>query len=207
MPKQTKTRTERENTVAHLVALAETGRDDDVKAAVASLHPADAAELINLLERPEIQRRVFRLVAPDAAPTVLRGLSPLARERIVQDLSPDELRAILEELDSDDAADVLGSVPKEQAQVILAGLPAPLSARIQQLLRYPADTAGGLMQSEYAAVFEGATVEEAIEIVRSLAEAVSNIHNVFVVDHRFHLLGYFRWPGSFSPVPGRRSMR
>jgi magnesium transporter len=38
-------------------------------------------------------------------------------------------------------------------------------------------------------VFEGATVEEAIEIVRSLAEAVSDIHNVFVVDQRFHLLG------------------
>ena len=37
--------------------------------------------------------------------------------------------------------------------------------------------------------FEGATVEEAVEIVRTLAEAVSNIHNVFVVDHRFHLLG------------------
>ena len=56
-------------------------------------------------------------------------------------------------------------------------------------MRYSADTAGGLMQSEYAAVLEGATVEEAVEIVRTLAETVSDIHNVFVVDHRFHLLG------------------
>ena len=46
-----KTGVERENTLAHLVALAETGRDDDVQAEVAALHPADAAELINLLER------------------------------------------------------------------------------------------------------------------------------------------------------------
>ncbi len=45
------------------------------------------------------------------------------------------------------------------------------------------------MKSEYAAVLEGATVEEAIEIVRTLAEAVADIHNVLVVDHRFHLLG------------------
>ena len=44
---------------AHLVALAETGRDEEVKAAVAALHPADAAELINLLERPEIQAASF----------------------------------------------------------------------------------------------------------------------------------------------------
>jgi magnesium transporter len=45
------------------------------------------------------------------------------------------------------------------------------------------------MKSEYAAVVEGATVEEAVEIVRTLAEAVADIHNVLVVDHRFHLLG------------------
>ena len=45
------------------------------------------------------------------------------------------------------------------------------------------------MKSEYAAVLEGATVEEAIEIVRTLAEAVADIHNVLVVDHQFHLLG------------------
>jgi magnesium transporter len=184
-----KTGVRQDEAIEHLVALAETGRDEDLKKAVASLHPADAAELINQLERPEIQKRVFRVLAPDVAPTVLSLLSPVAREKIVQDLSVDHLRQILEELDSDDAADLLGSVTKERAQSILAGLPAPLSARIQQLLRYPADTAGGLMQSEYAAVFEGATVEEAVEIVRTLAEAVSDIHNVFVVDQRFHLLG------------------
>jgi magnesium transporter len=178
-----------DNPLEHLAALAETGRDEDVKEAVASLHPADVAELINLVEPFEIKSRIFRVLAPDIAPTVLSLVSPLAREKIVQDLSVDHLRQILEELDSDDAADLLGSLPKERAQSILAGLPGPLSARIQQLLRYPADTAGGLMQSEYAAVLEGATVEEAVEIVRTLAESVSNIHNVFVVDHRFHLLG------------------
>jgi magnesium transporter len=173
----------------HIVAVAETRQVDDLKQAVSSLHPADAAELINVVERFEIANRVFRALPADVAPRVLSLVSPLVRERIAQDLSIDRLRQILEELDSDDAADLLGSVPKQRAQSILQGLPGPLSARIQQLLRYPADTAGGLMQSEYAAVLQGATVEEAIEIVRSLAEAVPDIHNVFVVDQRFHLLG------------------
>ncbi len=173
----------------HLIALAETGSDEDLKEALTSMHPADVAELVNLLDRAEIRNKLFRALGPDVAPRVLPLVSPLAREEIVRDLSEDHLRRILEELDSDDAADLLGAIPKERAQSILAGLPGPLSARIQQLLRYPADTAGGLMQSEYAAVLEGATVEEAIEIVRTLAEAVTNITNVFVVDHRFHLLG------------------
>jgi magnesium transporter len=99
------------------------------------------------------------------------------------------LRGIVEELDSDDAADLLESISKDRAQAVLEGLPGSVGARIQQLLKYPPDTAGGLMKSEYAAVLEGATVEEAVEIVRTLAEAVADIHNVLVVDHRFHLLG------------------
>ena len=176
-------------TYEHLIVAAETGSDEEVKAALASLHPADVAELIDLLERPETRNKVFGVLAPDVAPKVLSLISPIAREKILHDLSEERVRRILEDLDSDDAADLLASIPNERAQSILAGLPGPLSARIQQLLRYPADTAGGLMQTEYAAVLEGATVEEAVEIVRTLAEAVSDIHNVFVVDQRFHLLG------------------
>jgi magnesium transporter len=177
------------NSFEHLVALAEAGQDEELKQALASLHPADAAEAINVVERFETAGRLFLALPADVAPSVLSLVSPRIRERIAQDLSIDRLRQIVAELDSDDAADLLGTVSKQRAQSILEGLPGPLSARIQQLLRYPADTAGGLMQSEYAAVLEGATVEEAIEIVRSLAEAIPDIQSVFVVDHRFHLLG------------------
>jgi len=172
-----------------LIAVAEGAPDEALKDAVAPLHPADAAELINLVEHVEIRERIFRALAPDVAPRVLRLVSPLVREQIVQGLPADRLQRMLEHLDSDDAADLIASMPKERAQSILAALPGPVAARIQQLLRYPEDTAGGLMKSEYAAVLEGATVEEAIEIVRILAGTVPDIHNVFVVDRRFHLLG------------------
>ena len=177
------------DTLKHLVARAESGSDEDVKELVTSLHPADVAEVINALEGSEFQNRVFGVLPADVIPAVLTRVSPLAREKIVAALSVDRLQQILSELDSDDAADLVGSLRKERAQAVLERLPGPVSARIQQLLRYPADTAGGLMQSEYAAVLEGATVEEAVDIVRGLARAVSNIHNVFVVDHHFHLQG------------------
>jgi magnesium transporter len=172
-----------------LVALAASGGDEDIRAALASEHPADVAELLDAMMPLDTRLRVFGLLAPDAAPAVLRLVSPTTREGIVQHLSVAELQQIFLELDSDDVADLVAMVPGEKGQAILAGLPGPVSARIQQLMRYPPDTAGGLMQSEYAAVLEGATVEEAVEIVRTLAETVSDIHNVFVVDHRFHLLG------------------
>jgi magnesium transporter len=178
-----------ETPVDRLAALAEAGRHEEIREAVALLHPADVAELLDVIERVEIKSDVFGVLAPDVAPTVLSRVTPPTRQKIVQHLPVEQLQQIIVALDSDDAADLVALVPGEKAQSILAAIPGPLSARIQQLLRYPADTAGGLMQTEYAAVLEGATVEEAIEIVRTLAETVSNIHNVFVVDHRFHLLG------------------
>ena len=180
---------QRDDNFEHLIAIADTGQDEDLTTALASLHPADAAELLNVVEQFESRNRVFRALPSDVAPKVLTLVSPLVRDHIVQSLSVERLQEMLDDLDSDDAADLLAAVPKDRAQRILEGLPGPLSARIQQLLRYPDDTAGGLMKSEYAAVLEGATVEEAIEIVRMLAAAVPDIHNVFVVDHRFHLLG------------------
>jgi magnesium transporter len=175
--------------IDRLVALAESGGEEEIREAVAALHPADVAELIDIAEPVDTKIKVFRVLAPETAPAVLSLVAPSTREKIVQDLSVEQLQEIFLELDSDDAADLVALLPGETAQRILTGLPGPVSARIQQLMKYPADTAGGLMQSEYAAVLEGATVEEAVEIVRTLAETVTDIHNVFVVDHRFHLLG------------------
>jgi magnesium transporter len=178
-----------ERGLERVVALLETAAPEAVKAMIAALHPADVAELLNMVGRPESRRKVFALLDTPAAATVVTRLSPAIRTEIVDSLSTDQLRRMVEELDSDDAADLLEAVSTQRAQAVLEELPGPVAARIQQLLKYPPDTAGGLMKSEYAAVLEGATVEEAIEIVRTLAEAVPDIHNVLVVDHRFHLLG------------------
>ena len=90
-----------------LVAVAENGSDDDLKALLLSLHPADVAELINLLDRVEIRTESFAFSRRTSRPSLEPGLAA-AREKIVQDLSVDHLRQILLELDSDDAADLLG---------------------------------------------------------------------------------------------------
>ena len=180
---------EHENAVERLAALIEAGNTAAISDAMASLHPADLAELLNALPRAESRRQVFAALDPATAATVITRVSPATRTDILDSLSTDEFRRIVEEVESDEAADLLESVPKERAQSVLEQLPGSVAARIQQLLKYPADTAGGLMKSEYAAVLEGATVDEAIEIVRMLAEAVPDIHNVLVVDHAFHLLG------------------
>lgn len=178
-----------EGDVERLAGLVEAGETAGAIDAIRSLHPADLAELLNVLTRPESRQQVFAALDVNSAATVITRVSPAARDTILESLPVDDLRRIIEEVESDEAADLLESIPKARAQSVLEGLPGSLAARIQQLLKYPPDTAGGLMKSEYAAVFEGATIEEATEIVRTLAEAVPDIDNVLVVDLRFHLIG------------------
>jgi len=180
---------ERETILETLVIQAELGQDELVRAGLATLHPADVAELLNVVEEPEIKQKVFSFLDPDLASEVLSLVSPHSRAELTQELSDAALGDLVERLDSDDAADLLGSLSEEQARAVLDQVPEQLSAEMEQLLRYPADTAGGIMQTEHVAVPEGTRVEQAIEMVRSHSEKVPDIHNVFVTDHEQRLVG------------------
>jgi len=180
---------ERETLLETLVIQAELGQDELVRTGVATLHPADIAELLDALEEPELKQKIFTSLAPDLASEVFSFASPLTQEELSQELSNAALGEIVERLDSDDAVDLLASLPEEQARAVLDQVPQELSAEMSQLLRYPADTAGGIMQIEHVEVPEGATVTQAIEMIRDHVEDVPDIHNVFVVDPQRRLVG------------------
>lgn len=180
---------DRETQIETLLILAELGQEEQVQAGLATLHPADIAELLNALEEPEVKQKIFGFLDPDLASEVLSLVSPLTQEELTQELSSAELGELVERLDSDDAADLLASLPEEQAQAVLDQVPEELSAEMARLLRYPPDTAGGIMQTEHVAVPEGTRVEQAIELVRSRSEDIPDIHNVFVIDQGRRLVG------------------
>jgi len=180
---------DRETQLETLVMLAEFGQDDQVQARVATLHPADIAELLDVLEEPEVKQKIFAFLTPDLASEVLSLVSSHTRAELTEELSNAALGELVERLDSDDAADLLGSLPEEQARAVLEQVPEALSTEMAQLLRYPADTAGGIMQTEHVAVSEGTRVEQAIEMIRGHIDEVPDIHNVFVVDQQRRLVG------------------
>ena len=180
---------ERETLLETLVIQAELGQDELVRAGVAMLHPADIAELLDALEEPELKQRIFASLAPDLASEVFSFASALTQEELTQELSNAALGDIVERLDSDDAADLLATLPKEQVRAVLDQVPQELSAEMAQLLRYPADTAGGIMQTEHVEVPDGTTVTQAIEMIRDHIDDVPDIHNVFVVDRERRLIG------------------
>ena len=180
---------DRETQVETLVIMAELGHDDQVRSGIADLHPADIAELLNAIEEAEIKQKIFGFLSPDLASEVLSLVAPLTQEELTQDLPDAVLSDLVERLESDDAVDLLGSLPEEQARAVLDQVPEELSAEMERLLRYPADSAGGIMQIEHIEVPEGSRVDEAIEIIRGHVDDVADIHNVFVVDRTRRLTG------------------
>src|SRR3989304_5285561 len=83
----------------------------------------------------------------------------------------------------------IAELPHEEAKTVLEGIGWEESAEVQRLLKYPEDTAGGIMQTELVMVNEDVTIQEAIEQVRAKSEEIQNIHNVFVVNEVTRLVG------------------
>jgi magnesium transporter len=145
------------------------------------LHPPDIADLIDHFE-PEYRLPIFELLDNETASEVLIELDEKVREDLLEQLPHLRLRGIVDEMDSDDAADVVGELPSEVAERVLDEIDEEDSATLKELLRYPTDSAGGIMATEFIAVRDIDTVQQAIRKVRKMAKEVGEFYNVYVVD-------------------------
>lgn len=180
---------DRETILETVLIQAEFGQDDAVRTGIATLHPADVAELLDAIEEPELKQKIFSFLSPDTASEVLSLVSPLTQSELTEELPNAVLGDLVERLDSDDAADLLAALPEAQARAVLEQVPEELSAEMAQLLRYPPDTAGGIMQTEHVEVPSGTRADQAIEMIRRHIDEVPDLHNVFIVDDKRHLVG------------------
>jgi len=157
---------------------------------LSTLHPADIAELINILRDEEDKKHIFSLLDVETASEVIVELSDESRRAILKDITHDRLANIVEDLPSDEATDIIADLPKEKAEEVLANISPEDSAEVRHLLRYPEESAGGLMQTEVLALPADISVEEAIEKLRILAhETEEEYHNIFIVNEHKKLVG------------------
>ncbi len=152
------------------------------------LKPFEIAELIEALDE-ESRGKFFLLLDVDTASEVIAELSSDTIEDILDDISDTELARIVADMDSDDAADLVGDLHEARAERVLAAMSPKESSEIKSLLKYPEDTAGGIMQRELVSALPGATVDEVIVRIRQLYSDIDNIHMVYVVDNRGVLVG------------------
>ncbi|MBI3599542.1 MAG: magnesium transporter, partial [Nitrospinae bacterium] len=166
----------------------EEGGRQYIKKHLSELHPADIADILETLDK-EKKKEVFNLLQTETASNVILEVDDQSREQILEDINKERLTDIVEEMASDEAADLIADLPKDDAKDILEKLHWKDSAEVQKLLKYPEDTAGGIMQTELLSVREEMLVEDAIIQYIALSQEVGNIHNTFIIDKDRKLVG------------------
>ncbi len=166
------------------------GNKSAVAGLIADLHPADVAEIMQQF-RDEHARDFFELLAQEKRADVFLELDEDWREAVLSSLSSEEIaRQIIDEIDSDDAADLISELPEKQQQEVMSLLEDDEQADdIRQLMRYPEDSAGGIMAKELVMVREDWTIAQGIREMRKQAEEVNEVYTIYVVNEQEKLIG------------------
>lgn len=159
----------------------EAGDDGRAYELVEPLHPADIADLFELLDhekRTALAKAITDLLTPD----VIAELNDYVREDMIEALPHAAVADIAEQLDTDDAVQLIEDLEPEDQRAILAEMEPEDRAAIESALAYPEETAGRLMQREFVAVPEHMTVGDVIDYMREHDELPTEFWEVFVVD-------------------------
>lgn len=169
---------------------AENGARADVAKALGGIHPSEIAKIIDVLERDE-QSFVLSSLSKSVASEVLPELDESLREELLSILDEDEIADIASEMDSDDAADLLQELSEEKAEEVLSKIDPEERREVEPLLKYPDDSAGGIMQTEVLKGSPESQVRETIEKIRELSKSnnVEEYYKIYVVDEKDKLVG------------------
>jgi CBS domain-containing protein len=148
---------------------------------VARLQPARIADLAEALPYMHAAE-LLNLLPVSLAADVFEVLEPARQGQVIGELDHERAVAILAEAAPDQVADVLGRLPLDDAKHFLESLPRQRARLVVDLLRYPADTAGGIMTNEVVTVPVGLTVAEAIEYIRPHLARPDLVYYVYAVD-------------------------
>jgi magnesium transporter len=171
-----------------LRAALESGTIRQVGAMLSSLHPAEIARVLESLPPPE-RLIVWELVADEDEGHVLVQLNDEVRARLVDEMGADEVVAATEGMDLDDLADFVADLPEAVNRQVIKSLSQQDQERLQSVLSFPEDSAGGLMDPDTISVRPDVTLEVVLRYLRILGEIPDKTDAVFVVDRNNRYLG------------------
>ena len=153
-----------------------------------TMNPSDVAGLFSGLEENQIPL-LFRLLPKELAAETFVEMDPDAQALLIRGFSDNELKEVVSELYVDDAADLVEEMPANVVRRILAQADPEMRSSINQILRYPENSAGSIMTTEYVSLRPDMTVEEAILRIRRQGVDKETIYTCYVLSKDRTLLG------------------
>ena len=170
-----------------LLRLLEQKKYGSLRDILSTMNPADIAYVFDALEESKLPL-VFRLLPKELAAETFVEMEPDQQELLIRGFSDTELKEVLDEMFVDDAVDVVEEMPANVVRRILAQADPDMRKQINEILRYPEDSAGAMMTTEYVTLRPAMTVEEAILRIRRTGVDKETIYTCYVTRDR-HLIG------------------
>lgn len=150
--------------------------------------PADIAQIFAKSEEEDLLI-LFRVLPKDMAAECFVEMETDVQQSLIEALSDKELTEIVDDLYLDDAVDIIEEMPANMVRRILANTSPETRARINQLLKYPKDSAGSIMTVEFVQLRARMTVSDAFERIRSTGVDKETVYTCYVTDDRRTLIG------------------
>ena len=168
-------------------ALLEEKKYSTIKDVLVTMNPADIAAIFEDVDEERLPL-LFRLLPKELAAETFVEMEPEQQEILVEGFSDRELHEVMDELFVDDAVDLVEEMPANVVKRILAQADPQMRREINEILRYPEDSAGSIMTTEYVNLHPSMTVGDAIERIRRTGVDKETIYTCYVTDER-KLLG------------------
>lgn len=150
-----------------------------IRRLLVGMNPVDIARLLGELSGSDLPA-AFRLLEKEKAAEVFSYMDAQGQESLLVLLSDVEIKNVLDEMFSDDTADLIEDMPANVVQRILSNLDEVSRCQINELLRYPHDSAGSIMTVEYVSLNPDMTVREALAHIRRVGEECETVYTCYV---------------------------
>ncbi len=180
----------------------ESGRLAPVKRMLDTLTPGEIARVLESL-RPDRRRVVWGLVDPEDDGEVLVHVADEVREGLLAEMDNEELFSALNSLDIDDLADLVEDLPQQLIEELLRGMDREHRDRLEQVLSYPEDSAGRLMNTDVVTVRADVAVDVVLRFLRMRGELPEHTDHLFVVNRNGRYIGRVSLTALLTSAPER----
>lgn len=156
---------------------------------LSTMNEADIASIFEEIASDSLPV-LFRLLPKDLAADTFALMETDNQELLIRGFSDNEIKEVFDELYVDDAADIVEEMPANVVKRILKNTDPQMRQMINEILKYPEDSAGSLMTTDYISLRPQMTVSDAIKRIRRTINEAETIYTCYITDENRKLLGY-----------------
>ena len=191
-----------EVSLQNLMIALEASNHDEAKHQIKELHPGEIARLLEAIQ-PKDRVVIWPGIEISMQGEVLKEVNEVVQSQLIGEMSVDDLVKATEKLDTDDLADIVPNLPESAVHSLLLTLDFKHRERLNTILSYPEDSAGGLMNTDFITVRPDVTIRTVIRYLRLLKEMPVDTDQIFVVDRDFNYLGSLLITTLLTAEPGK----